>query len=141
LYQTTEASYLGEAMTWIATTRQCANEAYNVTNGDTFRWEQLWPELARFFGVAQGPVDTLDLIQFIEENAQTWESIREKHQLQDYRLSELASGKFGNWVYSTDYDIVSSTTKLRQAGWHKMVDSEAMYPRLLAELRAQRIIP
>lgn len=113
-----------------------------MTNGDTFRWEQLWPEFARFFGVAQGPVDTLDLIQFIEENAQTWKSIREKHQLQDYRLSELAIGKkYRNWDYSTDYNIVSLTTKLRQARWHKMVDSEAMYPRLLAELRAQRIIP
>jgi len=112
-----------------------------VTNGDTFRWEQLRPKITHFFEVALGPVGTLDLIQFIEDNAQTWQSIREKHQLKDYRLSELASGKFGNWVYSTDYDIVSSTTKLRQAGWHKMVNSEAMYPRLLAELRTQRIIP
>jgi len=112
-----------------------------VSNGDTFRWEQLWPKFAHFFGVALGPVGTLDFIRFIEDNAQTWQSIHEKHQLKDYRLSELASEKFGSWVYSTDYDIVSSTTKLRQAGWHKMVDSEAMYPRLLAELRTQRLIP
>ena len=94
-----------------------------MTNGDTFRLEQLRPEFARFFGVAQGPLDTLDLIQFIKENAQTWESIREKHQLQNYRLLELASGKFGNWDYSTDYNIVSLTTKSRQARCHKMVDS------------------
>jgi len=56
----------------------------------------LWPELVRFFGVAPGPVDTLDLLQFIEENAQTWETIRKEHQLQDYRLSDLTSGKLGN---------------------------------------------
>ncbi len=141
LYQTTEASSLAEAMAWIATAPQCANEAYNVTNGDIFRWEQLWPEVARFFGAESGPVKTLDLVAWLAEKAPLWEEIKAAHGLRDYALGDLANGEWANWLYGTDYDIVSSTTKLRQAGWHRLVDSEAMYPRLLADLRERRIIP
>ncbi len=141
IYQTTEASFLAETMAWIATAPQCANEAYNVTNGDVFRWEQLWPEFAHFFGVAPGQVHTIDLHEFMRDNNAVWDEIRLNHKLRDYSLSDLANGDWANWLYGTDYDIVSSTTKLRQAGWHKMVDSEAMYPRLLQDLRDRRIIP
>ncbi len=141
LYQTTEASFLAEAMAWIATAPQCANEAYNVTNGDIFRWEQLWPAVAGFFGIEPGPVRTLDLAVFMAEKAAVWEDIRATHGSRDYRLGDLTNGAWANWLYGTDYDIVSSTSKLRQAGWHRMVDSEAMYPRLLQGLRDQRIIP
>ncbi len=141
LYQTTEARYLAEVMAWIASRPQCANEAYNVTNGDLFRWERLWPDVAGFFGTSPGPVETLDLAAFFAEHAGTWEAIKARHGLRDYSLAELANGDFANWLYGTDYDIVSSTTKLRQAGWPGLVDSLEMYPRLLGELREARIIP
>jgi nucleoside-diphosphate-sugar epimerase len=141
LYQTTEASFLAEAMAWVATAPQCANEAYNVTNGDFFRWEQVWPGFATFFGVEPGPVTTTDLVAFMADKGPLWEEIRGKHGLRDYRLSDLANWDFANWLYGCEYDIMSSTTKLRQAGWNGVVDSQAMYSRLLEDLRDRRIIP
>jgi hypothetical protein len=53
----------------------------------------------------------------------------------------LANWSFADWLYGTDYDIMSSTTKLRQAGWNKVVDSQTMYLKLLQELREDAIIP
>jgi nucleoside-diphosphate-sugar epimerase len=141
LYQTTEASFLAEAMAWIATAKQCGNEAYNVTNGDFFRWERIWPALADFFGVPPGPVRTRDLAADMADMEPLWQQIRSKHGLRDYRLSDLANWDFANWLYGCEYDIMSSTTKLRQAGWNGVVDSQQMYPRLLGELRDRRIIP
>lgn len=141
LYQTTEASFLAEAMAWIATAPQCANEAYNVTNGDFFRWEHIWPAFAAFFGIEAGPVRTMDLVAYMADKGPLWEEIRARHQLRDYRLSDLANWDFANWLYGCEYDIMSSTTKLRHAGWNGVVDSQAMYLRLLADLRDQRIIP
>ena len=32
----------------------CANQAFNVTNGDVFRWSQLWPVIAAFFDLPCG---------------------------------------------------------------------------------------
>jgi nucleoside-diphosphate-sugar epimerase len=141
VYQTTEASFLAEAMAWIAAAPRCANEAFNVTNGDFFRWERLWPDFAAFFGTEPGPVRTLDLVAHMADKAALWDDIRARHGLQDYGLSDLANWEFANWLYGCEYDIMSSTTKLRQAGWDRVVDSRSMYLRLLEELRENRIIP
>ena len=51
LIQMTDAKLLARAQVWAATSPNCANEGYNVTNGDCYRWEQIWPRLAEFFGM------------------------------------------------------------------------------------------
>ena len=51
LYQCTDSGLLARAIVWMATTAKCANEAFNITNGDLIRWENLWPKFARFFGI------------------------------------------------------------------------------------------
>ena len=42
----TDAGVLAEQMLWAATTRRGRNEAFNVVNGDVFRWRWMWPRLA-----------------------------------------------------------------------------------------------
>lgn len=34
---------------WCSTNSKCANEAFNVTNGDYFAWRYMWPRLAKCF--------------------------------------------------------------------------------------------
>src|SRR5262245_34587734 len=46
LYQVTDADLLAHATVWAATTPACANEVFNITNGDYFRWANLWPAFA-----------------------------------------------------------------------------------------------
>ncbi|MBM3489616.1 MAG: SDR family oxidoreductase [Alphaproteobacteria bacterium] len=141
IYQLTEARHLAAGMLWTAEAPACANQAFNFTNGDFVRWRNLWPGFARFFGVPDGPPQPVNLTAFMRERAALWDRMVAQHGLKPYRLSELANGAFGDWLYSTDYDIMSSMTKLRQAGWTGVVDSEEMYLRLLGELRRDRIIP
>lgn len=37
----TDAGLLADAMQYIALNKEAQNEAYNVTNGDVFRWKQV----------------------------------------------------------------------------------------------------
>jgi nucleoside-diphosphate-sugar epimerase len=141
VYQLTEARHLAEGMLWTAEAPACANEAFNFTNGDFVRWSNLWPRFAGFFGVPEGPPQPVNLAAFMREKAGLWDAMVARHRLRPYRLAELANGAFGDWLYSTDYDIMSSMTKLRKAGWTGIVDSEEMYLRLLGKLRRDRIIP
>src|SRR5690606_22621973 len=46
-----DSELLARASIWCATTPQCANEAFNINNGDVFRWQEIWPALADFFGL------------------------------------------------------------------------------------------
>ncbi|MER2137613.1 MAG: SDR family oxidoreductase, partial [Arthrobacter sp.] len=51
LTDVTDGNLLAEHMIWAATTEKAGNEAYNVVNGDVFRWRWMWPKLAAYFGV------------------------------------------------------------------------------------------
>ncbi len=48
----TDARVLGKQLVWASTTDIAKNEAYNIVNGDIFRWSWLWPRIAKWFGVA-----------------------------------------------------------------------------------------
>ncbi len=48
----TDARVLGKQLVWASTTDIAKNEAYNIVNGDIFRWSWLWPRLAKWFGVS-----------------------------------------------------------------------------------------
>lgn len=47
----TDARLLARHLAWAAATPEAANQAFNVVNGDVFRWRWLWPRVAAYFGV------------------------------------------------------------------------------------------
>jgi hypothetical protein len=51
LHQLTDAKLLGRSVLWAMRTDTARNEVSNVTNGDLFRWANLWPELAKFWNI------------------------------------------------------------------------------------------
>lgn len=55
LLEMTDASLLARATVWAATDPRCANQAFNITNGDLFRWNELWPKIAAFFELETAP--------------------------------------------------------------------------------------
>jgi nucleoside-diphosphate-sugar epimerase len=141
LYQCTDATLLAQAMAWIATEPQCANEAFNVTNGELIRWQNLWPRFAAFFGMAPGPVRTIKLADSMADKAPVWERIVAKYHLAPTPYAQTALWSYGDFIFNSGYDIISDTLKLRRAGFWETVDTESMFLRLFAHLRANRIIP
>jgi nucleoside-diphosphate-sugar epimerase len=141
LVQATSSSLHAEASAWAATAPAAANEIFNVTNGDLFRWEHVWPRVAEFFDMPLAPPQTLPLRTWMADKAPVWDTIVRRHGLAPYRLDQLAAWPFGDFIWGAEYDVVSSTTKLRQAGFNRIDDSEEMFVRLLREFRAARIIP
>ena len=141
LYQCTEAGLLARAMTWMATTPACANQAFNITNGDLIRWENLWPQLAAFFDVTPGPVRGIRLATAMAGKGPLWDETVHRHGLLPHRYDEIVSWPYGDAVFSSGWDIVSDTGKARRAGFADCVDTEAMFLDLFASYRARRIIP
>jgi len=141
VYQFTDAAHLAKAMVWAATTPACGNQAFNLTNGDFVRWRDIWPAIAGFFGIAPGPVQTISLERFMADKEPVWRELVAAHGLARHTLAELTNWRFADFVYGSDFDQMSSMTKARQAGWHEVVDSQAMMLRLLQRLRNERLIP
>ena len=51
----TDARLLARHLEWAATTDAARNQAFNVVNGDVFRWSWMWARLADWFGLQPAP--------------------------------------------------------------------------------------
>jgi nucleoside-diphosphate-sugar epimerase len=141
LYQVTESAHFADAGLWAATERRCANQAYNITNGDYFRWQHVWPAIARAFDMPAAGSEPHSLVQFMADKAPLWDAMVKKHGLKPYRFGEVVAWPFGDYVFNCNYDVMSSVTKSRQHGFEAVVDSEEMFGRLLRRFRAEKIVP
>jgi len=141
LYQVTESAHFAQAAYWAATEPRCANQAYNITNGDYFRWQHAWPKIAAAFDMPVGDPQPHSLVQFMAHKAPLWDAMVKQHGLQQYRFNEIAAWPFGDYVFSCDWDVMTNVTKARLHGFQAAVDSEEMFVRLLARFRRERIVP
>lgn len=141
LTQLTDAGLLAEAMVWAATTPACANQAFNIGNGDNVRWRHLWPMVADLFGLEVGSVGELSLPDFMADKGPLWDAMVAKHGLAPHRLDELASWDYGAFAFGIGWDDMSSTVKARQHGFQSAVDSFDMVRDVIADYRRRTIIP
>lgn len=141
VYQMTDSALLAKGMTWAATTPAAANQVFNLTNGDFFRWCNVWPRIARAFDMEPGPVQTIRLTEFMADKGPLWSQMQKKYGLESHPYDQLVSWGFADYVWASDWDIMSDMTKIRRAGFHECVDSEEIILGMLAEFRRMRIIP
>jgi nucleoside-diphosphate-sugar epimerase len=141
LAQVTDAGLLARATTWAATEPRYANEIFNVTNGDFFRWQHLWPAVARAFEMPLAQPQRLSLADYMADKGPVWDAIAQRHGLRPVSYASIAAWPFGDFIFGCDYDVMSDTTKIRQFGFHEAVDSEGMFLRLFDRFRRERIIP
>ena len=141
LYQVTESTHFANAALWAATEPRCANQAFNITNGDYFRWRNLWGKIAAVFDMAVGEPRTISLTQEMGDRAPLWEEIVRKHDLKRIPYADLVAWPFADYVFGADWDVMSDVTKARLYGFHDVVDSEAMFVRQLARFREERVVP
>jgi hypothetical protein len=141
LYQVTESAHFANGALWAATEPRCANQAYNITNGDYFRWQRIWPAIARVFDLQPAGPQPLRLADFMADKAPLWDALVKRHGLKPYRFDELVAWPFGDYVFGCDWDVMSSLTKCRLHGFHDVVCSEQMFVRLLTRFREERIVP
>ncbi|MGW6279254.1 SDR family oxidoreductase [Kribbella sp. NPDC055071] len=141
LLELTDAGLLAKATAWAATTPAAANQAFNITNGDLFRWNELWPSLAGWFGLEVAPPLQLSLVDVMADKEPVWKQMQATHGLAATSFDEVSSWPFADFVFGWDYDFFADSSKARRAGFHEYVETEQMFFRIFADLRARRIIP
>lgn len=141
LYQCTDSELLAKGVLWMAENPRCANEPFNLTNGDVIRWERIWPCFADYFGMPLGPRQHIQLTRMMKDKGPLWQRLVAEHGLKDIPYQDIVLWNYGDYVFSTGYDIVSSTMKAREYGFGEFMDTEKMFMRRFDELRDTKIIP
>jgi nucleoside-diphosphate-sugar epimerase len=143
LTDVTDARLLAHHLEWTALSPQTRNQAFNVVNGDVFRWRWLWPQIASYFGIEPaGPPDPIQpLAAKFSDAASVWQSIADK-----YALAERDVNKLVSW-WHTDSDLgrqlecVNDMTKSRLLGFTLYQETRASFFDLFDRLRREKIIP
>jgi hypothetical protein len=137
----TDCTLHAKAMHFMATDANAANQAFNVANGDAFRWHDVWSRIAGHFDMPMGDVRPMRLAAFMRDQEDAWQALVQRHGLLPSRLADLAAWAYGDFVFGLDHDILSSTVKLHRAGFRETLDSPAMLLRQLAQYREARVLP
>lgn len=141
LLEMTDADLLARATVWAATDPACANQAFNINNGDLFRWSELWPAIAGWFGLEAAPPLPMSLDDAMSDKEPLWDAMVKRHGLLPTPYRDVSSWRFGDFVFRWDYDVIADGSKARRFGFHDFVDTRAMFFGIFEDLRARRVIP
>ncbi|MGV9863415.1 SDR family oxidoreductase [Rhodococcus koreensis] len=141
LYNVTDSGLLARSCVWMSTDPKAANEPFNITNGDIFRWKDMWPAIAEYFEMETAQPQKIDLTDMMADKGPVWDRLVAEHDLVHIPYEKLVSWEYGNFVFTPEFDVISSTTKAKQYGFNEVQDSTEMFLRYFEELRAQKIIP
>lgn len=141
LYDMVDATQLAGAIKWIMTSSAAENEAFNVTDGDFFRWKQLWKRLALHFDMELGEVRPMQVEQWMADKQPIWDDIVARHQLTQPDLAQVAPWGFLDYVLKHAYDVVTITTKIRQAGFTATLRTDEQVIEHLQRYQQARILP
>ena len=141
LYQTTDAELLARATVWAGSVDSAANQVFNVTTGDQFRWAGLWPRFAEHFGMDYAPTQQMHLAEAMPALADVWQRLVERHGLVPTPFDKLVGWGVGDFLFHHEADNISSTVKIRQAGFADALDTETRMLQLFDELVQQKVLP
>jgi nucleoside-diphosphate-sugar epimerase len=141
LTELSDATCLAEAIVFLSTHESGRNAAFNITNGDSFRWCQIWPLLAQWFGMPCGVPRNMKLATWMADKGPVWDRIVVTHGLQPRPLESLASWEFADFVFSKEWDLLTDNGRLRRAGFNVCVDTVAMLLDQIERYRDAKLLP
>jgi quercetin dioxygenase-like cupin family protein len=126
---------------WALSEDKARNEIFNVSNGDVYRWRQLWNELAAFYDLPIAEPLAMSTVSEMSEKAPLWDSMVARYGLHATPYNQIANWAFVDWMLNFREETILSTIKIRQAGFADCIDTHQSFRRQLTRLRDLRIIP
>ncbi|WP_037496607.1 SDR family oxidoreductase [Solirubrobacter soli] len=139
----TDARLLAAQLEWAATTPAAADEAFNIVNGDVFRWKRMWRVVAEGLGLEAAPYPgaPTPLEEQMRDAGPLWETMVERYGLRSYRVEQLASWWHTDADLGRTLETFTSMGKSRRFGFLSYQDSAASFLDVFDALRRERIIP
>ena len=143
--EATDARLIAKGLQWAGEAEIARNEIYNITNGDVYIWQHLWPRVAALFNMEHAAPQPMSLNRIMPQNRDVWDRVVARHGLLEHSLDEVvpawsfADFLFGYGQRPNPHHM--STIKIRQHGFQDCVDTEELVLELLKEMQERRILP
>ncbi|OCA72227.1 NAD-dependent dehydratase [Chryseobacterium artocarpi] len=139
----TDAGILAKQLVWASTTESAKNQAFNITNGDVFRWKWLWERLANWFEIqAEGYNGSIRPLEKEMENTQEiWTEIAKKYNLKEKNVNRLSSAWHTDLDLGRPLEVMCDMSKSRKLGFKAYKSTEDSFIEVFERLRSENIIP
>ena len=139
----TDGRIIAKHLEWAATKPSARNEAFNIVNGEVFRWNWMWPKLAVYFGLvaAEYPGHAQPLEKQMADMGPVWDKIVAKHGLQKNELTSVASWWHSDADLGRIIENFTDMTKSRDRGFVAYQNSARSFTDAFDKLRAAKVLP
>ena len=143
LTDVTDARLLAEHLEWASTNSAGGDQAFNVVNGDIFRWRWLWPQIAAYFGVeAQGPPPGgAPLEPRMGFAPEAWRDLVARYGLSEPDITRLTSWWHTDGDLGRTLECVNDMSKSRKRGFLRYQDTLGSFFDLFDRMQAESLIP
>lgn len=138
--QVTDSRWLARASVWAALDPAARNQAFNLV-GEPFRWERIWNRVGEALGMPVAGPQPFKLATHMPSKADTWARLQKEHTLDDTPYDKLVGWAFGDFVFNTEFDMISDMGKIRRAGFTEAVDSEQALVSAIHRLQEKGYLP
>ena len=139
----TDARLLASHLAWASTQDAGRNQAFNVVNGDVFRWSWMWRRIAEWFGIEALPFPQTEqpLATQLKDAAPAWRQIAQRHSLVEPDIDRLASAWHTDADLGRPIEVLTDMSKSRKLGFLDYQATDESFFDLFTRLRASRVIP
>ncbi len=139
----TDAGQLAHHLLWAVATEAAHDQAFNIVNGDIFRWQWMWSRIASWFGLEAAAFDGTihTLAEQMADDAAIWRVVAERRGLAEPDLGRLASPWHTDADLGRPIEVVTDMSKSRRLGFTGYQPTDDAFFALFERLRADRLIP
>ncbi|KAE9600003.1 putative oxidoreductase [Lupinus albus] len=139
-----DADLIAEQHVWGAVGPHARNEAFNISNGDVFKWKHLWKVLADKFGIEDYGFEEgsscLRLSELMKDKGNVWEEIVKENQLQQTKLDEVGDWWFADVILGGEA-FLYTMNKAKEHGFFGFRNSTKSFINWIDRTKAYKIVP
>ncbi|KAM1507242.1 hypothetical protein PS1_016883 [Malus domestica] len=139
-----DADLIAEHHIWAAVDPYAKNEAFNINNGDVFKWKHFWKVLAEQFGIEEYGIDEgggrLRLAERMKGKEGVWEEIVRENELKETKLEEVGVWWFVDVVLGGE-GLFSSMNKSKEHGFVGFRNSRNSFVTWIDKMKSFKIVP
>ena len=139
----TDARLLARHLEWASTIPVARDQAFNVVNGDVFRWSWMWERIGGWFGLEAAPFpgEGTPLAVQLAKAGPIWAGIAAKYGLREPKLDGLISAWHTDADLGRPIEVMTDMSKSRKMGFLDYQATDDSFFELFTRLRTQRLIP
>ncbi|GAA0141813.1 oxidoreductase [Lithospermum erythrorhizon] len=138
-----DADLVAEHQIWAAVDPYAKNEAFNISNGDVFKWKHLWRVLAEQFGVECAEFEEgkkFSLKETMKNKGDVWKKIVEINGLVPSKLEEVGVWWFVDIVLN-DHVKLDTMNKSKEHGFFGFRNSKNAFISWIDKAKVSKIVP